>query len=266
MAEPKTQDAANPPVGDESQTTPQEPSGASQEPGNAQEPQEGSQAPEPPKWAHQLSGDLKANEYVTQHQSMNDLVSDYLNYASRSDKLVELPGDDADDATRQAFFQRLQQHLPGELRPPESADSYEIDAPEGVDTTEFKTKAHELGLSNAQAKELFSWEAQRTQQQAEQQKQAREAERAKLREEWGGEYDNRLNQVQTAFRTIAQKLGDPELAERMVKSGAGNDPDMLRTFYGIWQMIKPDSLVNGSVDGGEDSVEATWYPDTDFHS
>ncbi len=255
--DPNNQTDTNPQSADAPVTAPQGTVGDSSQDGRAQ-----ATAPEPPKWVHQLAGDLKGHEQVLRHQNPNDLVRDYLKYAERADRLVELPGDDADEQARAAFLDKMR---------PASPDDYPLERPELPEGMEynadfeaaFRSKLHELGMTPQQASELYNFQMQDAinDHVAEQKAQA-EAIHA-LKKEWGDNFDGNVAEVQTAFKTIAGKLGDPELAQRMVESGYGNDPDMLKTFHGIWQMIKPDTLVSGSTEGGVDDATA-WYPDTNF--
>ena len=255
--EPNNQTDTNPQGADDPSMDPQSAVGDSSQDGNAQVT-----APEPPKWVHQLAGDLKGNEQVTKHQNMNDLVKDYLSYAERADRLVELPGDDADEQVRAAFLDKLR---------PASPDDYPLEKPEFPDGMEynaefeaaFRAKMYELGLTPQQAREMYAFQLQDAinEHQSGRQEQA-EAINA-LKKQWGDQFDGNVAEVQTAFKTIAGKVGDPQLAQRMVESGYGNDPDMLKMFHGIWQMIKPDTLVGGSTEGGVADATA-WYPDTNF--
>lgn len=71
---------------------------------------------------------------------------------------IRVPGKDATDEEKQAFLNKLGR--------PEKPDAYEFAVPEnlpedlpydGERATAFKSKAHELGLTTAQAKELHDW-------------------------------------------------------------------------------------------------------------
>ncbi len=214
--------------------------------------------PEPPKWVHQLTGELKSDERVTQHQNLNDLVSEYLQYAGKTDRLVELPGDDADDESWNQFVSKIR---------PENPDDYRLPDLDGVDTGQFRRMAHEQGLTQRQAaalqKQLSDSEVSRSNLV----KQDRAERHKQLKQEWGDSFNSRVHEAQTAFAQIAKTLGDNELIPRIQKTGFGSDPDVMRVFYGIWQMIKPDTLVEGSIDGDKGtSVAETYYPETNFDS
>lgn len=270
MADPNNQSTETPQAGaDDSLLTgnPQEgQADESQQTGSVQDSGQESGAPEPPKWVHQLNGDLKANEKVLTHQNINDLVSEYLSYAEKADRLVELPGDDADDDAKKAFLDKLR---------PESPDAYTFSdesVPDGVQVSkeyesQFRQLAHEVGLTQEQAAKLRDWDLQRHGAQVQAHKQRQEQAIEALKKEWGDNFAANLKEAQLAFKQIAQNLEDDKLAERMVKTGYGNDPDMLKTFYGIWQMIKPDSLIPGSVEGSSGNLTAEeYYPETNFAS
>lgn len=269
--DPNNQTVANPGDGDAPSVVPpesQDQPGDSQQDGNAPaapanggEPQQQG-APEPPKYVYQLTGDLQSNEHVLKHQNINELVQAYVDYAAKADRLIEVPGDDADDATRDAFLDRFR---------PATPEEYQLSAPpDGVPYSSeaeaaFRTLAHQLGLTQQQAKQLHQYDVERTQAAIAQQQTAQKQKLEALRKDWGDAFDANVKEAQAAFKEIATQLEDDSLAERMVKTGYGNDPDMLRTFYGIWQMIKPDGMVSGTVDGNSAGPE-TYYPNTQFDS
>lgn len=213
------------------------------------------QAPEPPKYVHQLNGDLKSNEHVLKHQNINDLVSDYVSYAQRADRLVELPGDDADEQTRNQFFEKIR---------PQSPDEYELPVPDGVEPNkeqeaEFRKLAHEAGLTKQQAAKINEWAATQATQQMQQSQQQRQQAIQALQKEWGDEYQGRIAEVKRAF----QEVGGDEFAKYMEQSGESTNPLMVKFFHNVWQKIKPDELVEGSVGAGA-SAEDAWYPNTTF--
>lgn len=201
------------------------------------------QTSEPPKWVHQLNGELKANPLITKHANINDLAAEYAEYASKAERLVEIPGDDADEEAWKAFAARLR---------PEDPSGYEFDTPEDIPYSEdganqFRALAHELGLTQAQAKRLHQYDVERARQALSAQSAQRKEQLDSLRKEWGDRFDVNLKQAQASFRKIAETLKDEGFANRMLESGAGKDPNMLKTFYGIWQLIKDDSIVEGEV-------------------
>lgn len=271
MSDPTTAPVAGPQSVEEPSLVPQSDADEPVQQGDAQPADDGGAstqdtAPELPKWVHQLTDDLKQNEVVNRHQKLTDLVSEYAEYAQKADRLVELPGDDADDETREQFYDRLRPDSPDayDLEPPEIPNGFEYNEQREA---EFREIAYTLGLSNQQAQQLYHHELQQAIKKQQIAAKAHQEKIAALRQEWGDDYDGNVREAQQAFKEIAKRLDDAGLAERMVQTGYGNDPDMLRTFYGIWQMIKPDTIVDGSVDGGgDDDVASTWYPETNFDS
>lgn len=264
MEDPNNQTGQNPQGGDEPTLVPQDSADDSPQDGTAQaegqQPEGG--APELPKWQYQLAGDLQGNELLREHASPSDTARAYLELAQKADRMVELPGDDADEETRTAFLDRFR---------PESPEKYELsEVPEGVPYSkegenEFRQLAHEVGLSNEQAKALHEFDVKRTQAAVEARQKAREAGFNELKKEWGDSFDGNVKEAQAAVQTIAKALGDNELSQRMVNTGYAKDPAMLKTFYGLYQLVKDDSLIDGSPDGPVNDV-ATFYPNTNFDS
>lgn len=260
MADPKNQPGQNPESADEPTLVPQDSQGDSGQEGNAP-PAEGGGAPELPKWQYQLADDLQGHELLKEHAKPSDTARAYIELAQKADRMIELPGDDADDEARQAFLDRFR---------PESPDAYELtEVPEGLPYNKegekhFRDLAHQLGLTQQQAKALHEFDVERTKEAvAQQQKQQAEGFEA-LKKEWGDNFDGNVKQAQAAVQQIANTLEDSELAQRLVQSGYAQDPRMLKTFYGIYQLIKDDSLIDGSPEGGSDGEVTTFYPNTNF--
>jgi len=223
-------------------------------------------APEPPKWVHQLNGELKANELVAKHQNINDLVAEYVQFAGKAERMVELPGDDAEPEARLAYYEKVRPKTPEdyELTLPDIPDEVALSKDED---TEYRKAAFEAGLTKEQAREMHMFSVSR---EIKEQVEILNEEKAALdtlKKEWGDNFTGNINGVQRAFKVIAERIGDAKLAERMVESGIGNNADVLKLFHGVWQSIKPDNFVEGDIDSGGRGVKAEdWYPETDFNA
>ena len=258
----ETNTATNPQGVDDPNTDPQGQAGDSGQGGSA--PPEQGQAPSDPKYVFQLTKDLQANPHVLKHKNLNDLVGDYVQYSEKADRLVEIPGEGADDETRAQFFDRLR---------PASPDDYALEAPDLPDGLtyskelegEFRALAHEIALTQDQAQRLHQYDTERAKAAILARQKAQAEEINGLKKDWGDGFDGRINEVQAAFKTLANELGDETLANKMVAKGYGNDPLILKMVWAIWQKIKPDTIVDGDTDGNrtKDDTEG-WYPNTSF--
>lgn len=99
---------------------------------------------------------------------------------------------------------------------PENADGYKADLPEGTildenDFNEFKTHAHELGLTNDQWEAMIKYDHARNQKwQAEQEQAVKDAE-AELTKEWGGKYQENISKATEVLDKAGFKdLGDAD--------------------------------------------------------
>lgn len=227
---------------------------------SAQETQE--QAPELPKWHYQLPGELQGNEHLRKYSSLGELAKQFVDREAKADRLIELPGEDDPDDTYEAFFNRIGR--------PETPEAYELQAPENRDELgyteeqekEFRKTAHELGLTNGQAKALHDWQMQRVgnalkaqQDQAALQKE--ESVKA-LQKEWGDNFKPNVAAAQRAFN----HFGGDELLAYLKETGQQESPQLLKAFKAIYDITADDELVNGKVDKfGNASTD--WYPSMD---
>lgn len=163
-----------------------------------------------------------------------------------ADKVV-IPGEDADEATLADFRTKL--------GVPESAEGYEFeepDLPEGMDydeqlASDWKTKAHEMGLTPAQAKTAHDWLYERgaeTFQSAQQQREQNvaDAEQA-LKSKWGKAYDQNLELANRA----ADRFG---LTDALQERGYANDPAIVEAMAAVGKAMGEDQGQDGGRSGG----------------
>lgn len=131
------------------------------------------------------------------------------------DKLLRMPDfEKADKAELDQFYTKLGR--------PADPSGYEIELPEGSPTDfaeSFKKTAHELGLTQAQAKALVNWNNEQGQQMTQAQLQAYQEsvqrDEMTLKAEWGVAYDQQIAAAQRA----AHGLGlNAEQIDAMEKS------------------------------------------------
>jgi hypothetical protein len=145
------------------------------------------------------------------------------------------------------------------------AEEYVFEAPEGKSfdpelIAKFGELAGELGLSNAGANKLvndMSLLLEKKQQQAVQQVQNAWIERAKADAEFGGEaLKENLGYAKRALDTF----GTPELTAFLNQTGAGNHPEIIRTFVKVGRMLGEDGVVKGNVSASSRSITDILYP------
>ena len=131
---------------------------------------------------------------------------------------------------------------------PDSADAYEVPAPEGVPTDEamvnwFRETAHEAGLTQSQAKSLAEkWNAFTEGVLA-----ARQGAQAdalqELRQAWGERFDGNVAKGVRMVDTLEGSV--PGFKEWLDETGLGDNPMFLRVFARLGEIVSEDSLVAG---------------------
>ena len=180
--------------------------------------------------------------------------------------MVVVPGEKATDAERVAFYTKLGR--------PETADKYSItkpaDLPEGIEYSAdveaaFKKVAHEKGLSDTTAKEIYGWYWDLVKTGHVQSKFTEKAATEKavntLKDEWKGDAFKVNSEL--AKRAFAKFGGDtPEVIkfrdDTMIDGvRLGDHPTFLKIFAAIGKTISDDSLSAGGRGGagGEQSDE-----------
>lgn len=112
----------------------------------------------------------------------------------------------------------------------------------------FKEKAFEVGILPKQAKELLKWqEAMGIEQQkayeAEQERAMTEAQET-LTKEWGENYKKNMERAAMAVHQFA---GDKALAEKIIDSDLGNNPDFLKLMNKVSSALDEDKFDKNAV-------------------
>lgn len=198
-------------------------------------------AADAPDWRATLPDDLKALPAAKKYETPADLLKAY----SEAEKLIGrkgviVPGENA-SAEEMAAFRAA-------LGVPETADAYGLKAPEGVPegvwsddmAKVFAAKAHEAGLTTAQAQAVAGWYAGTAAEQAKAMEAAavaaREEATAAMRSEWGGQFDAK---IEVAKRALVQ-FGGQGVADLMTETGLGNHPEVVKMFARIGEAIAED--------------------------
>lgn len=185
-----------------------------------------------PKWKDQVSKDLQEEGRLDRFAKIDDLGKAYLELEGKLGAMVSLPGEKASADEWNALFAKLG-------RPGAPAD-YQLekmkDLPPGIDYAPddgYRAKAHELGLSQKQASEMYAFLnadlIANLKTAEEKRKTATKDTESVLRKEWGRDYD--LN-YQTANRALS-KYAKGAAFEKLSRFGLLSDPDIARMFSTI---------------------------------
>lgn len=194
--------------------------------------------------------DEKVRDKLAKFKTGNDLAKSYLALESKLGASVTIPGKDASDEERNAFYKRLGR--------PETKDGYVLDpvflADKVTKDSEFedniKALAFELNADNAGAKRLHKALVEYANKGAAKMEEMKEQARQSLRtKDWSGTYDKNISLVQS----VIKKFGDTEMVQYL-NSGPGNDPAMLKFLAKVGKAFSPDTFEVGGrpSEGGED--------------
>lgn len=195
-----------------------------------------------PKWTAQLEKELQSDAAFTKFKNISELGRSYKELEGKLGKAVIPPGEGATDEEIKAYRMKMGM--------PDSPDKYTLDMsklPKELASTElakdFRTWAHELGLSNKQATELFDKYNASVTAAFTNQKQLIAAKADQTREllqaEWGAKYKENMAFMERAFT----KFGTPEVAKLIAASGLGNDPNVVKMFSAIGKEMREGPMI-----------------------
>lgn len=204
----------------------------------------------PDDWRTKLAGDdEKTLKKLERFNSINDVVK----WAQNLEKKMssgEFKAALDDDATEEEVKQWREQN-----GIPESPDGYDLDVDGlvvGDDDKpyldEFLKEAHESNMPNDMVQKVVAWHYQNIEQQKEAMAEAdadfqAEAQQA-LREEWGGEYKQNINQIKNLLSTAPEGIEERLLGGRTADGKVvGNDPETLKWLSGLARQINPVATV-----------------------
>lgn len=258
-AEPVTEPVTDPAATEPTDTPATKPAGEPTEPtkgnlldGDGDKPTEPAGAPQdwPDDWRTRLAGnDEKTLKKLERFSSINDVVK----WAQNLEKKMssgEFKQALDDDATEEEVKQWREQN-----GIPENPDGYDLDVDGlvvGEDDKpfldEFLKEAHESNMPNEMVQKVVAWHYQNIEQQKEAMAEAdadfqAEAQQT-LREEWGGEYKQNINQIKNLLSTAPEGIEERLLGGRTADGKVvGNDPETLKWLSGLARQINPVATV-----------------------
>ena len=255
VTDPVTDPAATEPTNEpaaEPANEPAEPAKGNLLDGEGAEPSEPASAPQdwPDDWRTKLAGgDEKTLKKLERFNSVNDVVK----WAQNLEKKMssgEFKQALDEDATEEEIKQWREQN-----GIPESPDGYDLDVDGlvvGDDDKpyldEFLKEAHESNMPNEMVQKVVAWHYQNIEQQKEAMAEAdadfqAEAQQS-LREEWGGEYKQNINQIKNLLSTAPEGIEERLLGGRTADGKVvGNDPETLKWLSGLARQINPVATV-----------------------
>jgi hypothetical protein len=209
-----------------------------------------------PDWRAGIDPELAKDPSLANFKSPADLAKSFVETKRMVGNSVRIPAADAKPEEWAKFYEKVGR--------PESPEKYELKAPElpeGVELnekllTDFKGVAHKVGISTAQAQQLFDWytatQLGQSNDQLEAVGQMIEATKAALEQEWGNRYEPNM----AAAKNAVIHLGGQELMDALDRTGAGNDPVIIRAFAKFGSNLKTAGLIKGDPASSEGDAES----------
>lgn len=205
-------------------------------------------------WDHvskQIPEDLKEEKMWENVKDVPSLLKSYAHAQKSIGGAVKVPGEDADEAEWNEFYQKLGR--------PETPEGYDIEWPkrENVEwdpdlQQQFGKLAHDIGLSKKQFEALVEFEGERVGIIAHTGAKALKAAEDTLQEEWGGNFTRNVAYAQRAVGEI----GGDELKAVLDDTGLGNNPIIAKAMYKIGRMMVEDGIIPGEVAGATTKQQA----------
>ena len=216
--------------------------GASASGGNAQSIQF------PENWKLALDSELQEDPSLKLINDVPSLAKSYVNAQKMvgADK-IPVPGKHATEDDWKAVYQKL--GLPKDVK------EYGIEAPKdaGFDDEfigQFKAAAHQANILPQQAQKLVNWFAEASKAAGENmQKQFQEREEqglAKLKEEWGQAYNNKVAAANQALKDFAD-----EGTRKFFYDNLANNAQMIKFLATIHEKMGKEDIVRGNGGGGD---------------
>ncbi len=202
--------------------------------------------------------DLKNDPTLQQFNNVEDMAKSLVHAQKLVGKdKIALPSSDDDHAAWNDVLSKLgRPQDPSGYEIPKPAEDSRVQVNEEVESR-FREKAHELGLTDRQAKDLWGWYigdvAEGELQKLDEQRENMRAEAEKeLRREFGNAFDTKLEDA----RRAAQEYGGDELIEKLESSGLGNDPAMLKFLAQVGSGLREDTVGGSSAPMGQTPQQA----------
>jgi hypothetical protein len=203
-------------------------------------------------WKASLPEDLRADPALRDIKDVTGLAKSMIHaqklVGMDRDKIVTVPGEDADEGTREEFYRKIGR--------PETAKDYalpveNVQLPEGVQRNEemeawYKDTAHKFGLSAKQAaglyQEYMTFAGQSLEAGNVQLEQMRDKVEGELKKEWGAAYETRMKQAVAPLKQFA----DEDFVEFLNTTGLGSHPSMIKFMHKVSTQLGEDSVSDPS--------------------
>lgn len=184
---------------------------------------------------------LRENKSLGKFKNPGEVAQAYVNLEQHLGKRFEPPGEDATPEARAEWRKKT--------GVPDTVEGYENPTiPEGVTlddglVSNFKKRAHEIGISGRDAKALMEWfvseEIARSSAMESQTAEAKANALADLKKKWGAAADQNIAYCQRAINDY----GGADLVAALNETGAGNDPRVIQFLAKIGRTMGEHNLI-----------------------
>lgn len=220
------------------------------------------EAPQQTSWLSQIPEDLRDEPSLQDFNSIGDVAKSYVSAQKMLGGSIRIPGPDASDEVKSAFYNRLQempnviklpeteqekQEFYGRLGRPATPDGYDIRIEEGLQVNEdlvndYKQWAHSAGLTGEQANYLISQKIEQEKVELAERQAYQQHANDLLKESWGKEYETRLNAANAVLAKFKEKYPD-DVA--MLQQQAGNNPVLAMVLAEHGKLMADSGLISG---------------------
>lgn len=207
-------------------------------------------------WRDSLPAELKDHASLKDVKDVPGLAKQFVDTLSAQGQMIRIPGPDAGDEARSAFYSKLTEKVPGLIPTPDPDNADQMSAlykrmgrpdevtgydhPEGVDATqmvEFATLAHSLGLSKTQYNKMVGSLHEFTTKQADVANDAFVAAQRALKQEWGIVYEDNMQLV----NSVMKGTGAPDEMMEMAANGK-LPPEATKWLFNIGKQLGTEGI------------------------
>ena len=206
-------------------------------------------------WTDSLPDDLKTNASLSKFKDSNSVLKSYLELEKSMGSKVKVPGSDATDEERNAFFNKMGR--------PETKDGYEfnkvLEGKEGLlevapglkeSMEKFSELAHTLGIPKDTAQKLMGWQTEKLEAQIEAMAAKTAAGKETLTKVWGDQFDTKNAEAEQVVKILGKEY--PDEMQEFITSDAARNPISKIMLAELATLYKEKS--NGVLEGAAPTV------------
>ena len=196
-------------------------------------------------WLSSLPEDLQTSASLAKFDSPASLAKSYLEAEKGISSRIKMPEKD-DEAGMNELYDKLGR--------PESPDKYDLEGIENAQLASdeankgqidrFKEVGHKYGLNNRQVAGIIDDVLGMNLEAQQQVGEAQQANISELKQEYGPQFDNRVELANQTLKNMVEKTGGNwnRLAEALTGSGMTSQPDLLKALAGVGRMMEQDKI------------------------